>query len=182
MTRLEHRYVSGAEVIVLLADDSLVAPPGLRLKRDGEFVVFEHESVKAVRKPRAKPVDDGRRGSRVPHDFTPDERNLGWARESAPSVDPVQETAVFIDYWASVAGAKGIKLDWQATWRNSVRMTHRRNVEHGWKSSVKRERPTTANDAKALWLHDHGVTESEWEARKADAEWVAMIKRRGRVA
>ena len=31
------------------------------------------------------------------------------------------ESRKFADYWAAKAGAGGVKLDWQATWRNWVR-------------------------------------------------------------
>ena len=27
----------------------------------------------------------------------------------------------FVDYWVAVPGQRGIKLDWEATWRNNVR-------------------------------------------------------------
>ena len=29
--------------------------------------------------------------------------------------------AEFVDYWVAVPGQRGIKLDWEATWRNRVR-------------------------------------------------------------
>ena len=40
-----------------------------------------------------------------------------------------QEAASFVDYWAGISGAKGVKADWQATWRNSVRRSHRAGRE-----------------------------------------------------
>lgn len=30
----------------------------------------------------------------------------------------------FVDYWRAVPGQKGVKLDWLATWRNSIRRMH----------------------------------------------------------
>ena len=36
-------------------------------------------------------------------------------------VDPVREAAKFADYWRGVPGQKGVKRDWDATWRNWVR-------------------------------------------------------------
>jgi hypothetical protein len=35
--------------------------------------------------------------------------------------DPGRAWAEFIDYWISVPGQRGTKLDWSATWRNRVR-------------------------------------------------------------
>lgn len=36
-------------------------------------------------------------------------------------MDLRREHARFIDYWLSVPGARGRKLDWPATWRNWMR-------------------------------------------------------------
>jgi hypothetical protein len=43
---------------------------------------------------------------------------VAWARANCPSVDGQRETAKFINYYQALAGAKGVKLDWVATWRN----------------------------------------------------------------
>jgi hypothetical protein len=40
-----------------------------------------------------------------------------WARTNVPHVDGRHETAQFIDYWASKAGAQAVKLDWVRTWQ-----------------------------------------------------------------
>lgn len=42
-------------------------------------------------------------------------------------MDPDGEGAKFRDYWQARAGKEGVKLDWQATWRNWVR----RSIEEG---------------------------------------------------
>jgi hypothetical protein len=46
-----------------------------------------------------------------------------WARENAPSCG-MSDHEQFVDYWTSVPGAKGRKLDWAATWRNWMRKAH----------------------------------------------------------
>lgn len=51
------------------------------------------------------------RGTRLPPDWKP--------RPEDPHNEA--ELAKFQDYWAAVAGAKGVKLDWDATWRNWIR-------------------------------------------------------------
>lgn len=68
--------------------------------------------VKAMKKARA---------TRLPEDFVPDERG----REIALSMglDPQQTLDHFRDYWTSKPGQGGVKLDWQATWRNWCRNT-----------------------------------------------------------
>lgn len=45
---------------------------------------------------------------------------VAWAREKCPLVDGPRETEMFVNYWVSVPGAKGLKLDWVRTWRNRM--------------------------------------------------------------
>lgn len=61
-------------------------------------------------------------GSRLPSDwFLPKEWGE-WAVSQGASVDLIRhEAEKFKDYWHSVAGAKGRKADWYATWRNWIR-------------------------------------------------------------
>ncbi len=44
-----------------------------------------------------------------------------WARENAPGIDHRAVTERFVDYWRGMSGAKGVKLDWVATWWNWLR-------------------------------------------------------------
>jgi hypothetical protein len=63
-----------------------------------------------------------KRGTRLdPTKFviTPD--MVTWAREHTPAVDGRAATAAFIDYFTSLPGQRGLKLDWVATWRNWMR-------------------------------------------------------------
>jgi hypothetical protein len=64
-----------------------------------------------------------KRGTRLPADFarslTPD--LVAWARKECPDVDGKDQTNRFVDYWVAVPGAKGLKLDWPATWKNWMR-------------------------------------------------------------
>lgn len=62
-----------------------------------------------------------KRGSRLPDDWDLSETLRAWTRAEAPAVDLRTEVQKFRDYWHSVAGAKGVKLDWDATWRNWCR-------------------------------------------------------------
>lgn len=59
------------------------------------------------------------RGTRVPEDFSPSESTLALFR--ADGWDPLPSVPEFIDHWRAVAGAKGVKLDWDATFRNRMR-------------------------------------------------------------
>lgn len=60
-------------------------------------------------------------GSRLPADWSLPDEWRHWAITERPDVDPNREASTFADYWTSVAGAKGRKADWQATWRNWIR-------------------------------------------------------------
>ena len=47
---------------------------------------------------------------------------LAWAQnEGMPPEAAKREAAKFTDYWASVPGQRGVKIDWAATWRNWIR-------------------------------------------------------------
>ena len=61
------------------------------------------------------------RGTRLPEDWELSEDQKQFCVKERPDLDPVKVSAGFKDYWISVAGAKGVKKDWDATWRNWVR-------------------------------------------------------------
>ncbi len=64
------------------------------------------------------------RGSRLPKEWMLPKSWGEWAMHEKPewSVDDVRKCSEkFRDYWISVSGSKGTKLDWEATWRNWVR-------------------------------------------------------------
>lgn len=60
------------------------------------------------------------RGTRLPAGWTPSSSTLAWAKREG-IVDPLGPIDEFRDYWRSVAGAKGTKLDWDAVYRNRLR-------------------------------------------------------------
>lgn len=64
---------------------------------------------------------DATRGTRISLDFAVTEDMRSWASSKAPNVDLEAATEEFVDFWRSVSGAKGVKRDWQATWRNRMR-------------------------------------------------------------
>lgn len=55
------------------------------------------------------------RASRLPEDWTPEPET------EIPDDVAARERPRFADYWRAQPGAKGRKLDWQATWRNWCR-------------------------------------------------------------
>lgn len=61
------------------------------------------------------------RGSRINRNFVISDEMRNWAKNDVPLVNVDAKLAEWIDYWASVPGQKGVKLDWISTWRNGMR-------------------------------------------------------------
>ncbi len=61
------------------------------------------------------------KGKRLPADWTPSAEAQAWAKAQGVADPCGSVLAEFRDYWLSVPGARGVKLDWDATYRNQVR-------------------------------------------------------------
>lgn len=62
------------------------------------------------------------RGTRITPDWSPSDAERAFAKQEGFSDWEIQrETQKFRDYWTACAGAKGVKLDWTATWRQWIR-------------------------------------------------------------
>ena len=66
--------------------------------------------------PTARP-----RGTRLPSGWAPSSDALDWTKAEKPGLDPMPMLERFRDYWTAQPGQKGVKTDWDATWRNWVR-------------------------------------------------------------
>lgn len=119
-----------------LTEDSVTAPQACGADERGEAVepvepvepsVADEageagEATAGLRKARA-----AGRGTRLPDGWQPGPELEQFAREL--ELDPAAVTAEFVDYWCAVSGAKGVKLDWNATYRNRCReLTGRKSV------------------------------------------------------
>jgi len=88
------------------------------------------------------------RGSRISRDFTITDAMRAWATTNAPLVNLDLKLPEFIDYWAAVPGAKGVKSDWESTWRNSMR----KQQEWAANSSATKPAPVDwMNSRKRAW-------------------------------
>jgi uncharacterized protein YdaU (DUF1376 family) len=67
----------------------------------------------------AKPKQS--RGTRLPADWKPSEEQIAFCKTERPDLHPMATGDRFRDFWIAQAGSKGVKLDWDATWRNWVR-------------------------------------------------------------
>lgn len=88
------------------------------LQSIGENSIFTqpNEPVPAVSK---KPKVD--RGTRLPDDWEPSEKDLEWIKTNKPSMPAQQvadQTLAFKNYWTSKTGKDATKLDWSKTYQN----------------------------------------------------------------
>lgn len=65
--------------------------------------------------------DTAKRGIRLSQTWLPSNDSVAKMRVEAPDVDTRAEHASFIDYWIAQPGQKGVKLNWDSTWRNWMR-------------------------------------------------------------
>lgn len=61
------------------------------------------------------------KGARLPDGWFPSGADWSWALDQLGEPRAKYELEKFRDYWRARAGAQGVKLDWDATWRNWVR-------------------------------------------------------------
>lgn len=74
----------------------------------------------------AAPGPKQRRGTRLPDGWEPSEALLAWVREKCPGLRR-SENEKFVDYWRAQPGQRGVKIDWDATWRNWMRSAFERS-------------------------------------------------------
>ena len=79
------------------------------------------------------------RGTRLPADWVISVENIEFCNKTRPDLSPMQTASRFKDYWIAQPASKGVKLDWDATWRNWVRAERTKEVQSkphalvGWK-------------------------------------------------
>lgn len=133
-----------------------------RVRRSAEDVRANSErSSESVRLPRpvpsrpsvpnGTPNDDSlrssshsaaKRGARLPDDWQPSTALVDQMHQECPGVDLRSEHRVFADYWAAQPGQKGVKADWDATWRNWMRKAV---AGSGHTTQTARTRPSTTD-------------------------------------
>jgi hypothetical protein len=103
------------------------------------------------------------RGSRVSENFVPDETCHKTAIEHGLTIR-TDHVDSFIDYWKGVAGTKGVKQDWQATFRNQIRHLAKNNG----KSHAANSKPTI-NDTFDAMFRRLDEAESRIDAQGGDS-------------
>jgi uncharacterized protein YdaU (DUF1376 family) len=87
---------------------------------------YERNTDAILTKAKAKDKKDkpnglSKKGCRLPDDWIPKHDDWHPARERLGYERAQAELDKFYDYWRGVPGNRGVKLDWDATWRNWVR-------------------------------------------------------------
>ena len=106
-------------------------PLSPNLKKEEPSLNQEREDAAVAAAPASQPevTKNGTRGTRLPADWKPSAADADFARQRGVNVANTAEQ--FRDYWIAVAGAKGVKLDWPATWRTWVRRQPEFSRGHG---------------------------------------------------
>lgn len=107
-----------------LATDSLSES---QAETETETETEESSSTKKIR-PKS-------RGSRLNPDWLPSADDVAAIRSECPDVDPQLEHRVFVDYWLSTAGARGVRTSWGLVWRNWMRRAQKDISQRGQKQT-----------------------------------------------
>jgi hypothetical protein len=78
-------------------------------------------STREEKRREEKIKKESRRATRLPSDWQPSEILKAWAFKERPDLEISTTIAKFVDHWRAAPGSKGVKLDWDATFRNWVR-------------------------------------------------------------
>ena len=87
-------------------------------------------------------VGPHKRGTRLDPAWIPSPESRAKILAESPTLDLKREHEKFADYWTGIPGQKGVKLDWDATWRNWMR----RAAE-----SARPSRPTRQQETEQLF-------------------------------
>lgn len=99
-----------------------------------------HKPLTINQEPITSSKSNKQRGSRLPDNWWPSAELENWAKAERPELDVVKTAEGFIDYWLSVPGQKGVKLDWDRT----------------FKTWIRNQKATKGNKVENLKLTEHG--------------------------
>lgn len=80
---------------------------------------INHKPITNNQEPLTKVVKQ--RATRLPNDWQPTDRMIAFCENERPDLNPREVADTFRDHWIAQPGQKGVKADWEATWRNWVR-------------------------------------------------------------
>lgn len=81
------------------------------------------------------------RGTRLPVNWRPDPALAAWTLDQGIArPEALREFERFRDYWAAASGARAVKRDWDATWRNWIRKAADDRAERGGRPLTRSQR------------------------------------------
>lgn len=83
--------------------------------------VYQHDLLETERETEKEERQNNRRGSRLDPNFLLPEEWCSFCIKTRPELSAFDVWEQFRDYWIAQPGQKGVKTDWEATWRNWVR-------------------------------------------------------------
>ena len=83
--------------------------------------VYQHDLLETERETEKEERQNTRRGSRLDPNFLLPEEWCSFCIKTRPELSAFDVWEQFRDYWIAQPGQKGVKTDWEATWRNWVR-------------------------------------------------------------
>ncbi len=116
---LRNALPTSRNVIVTTSEAEAEAEAEAKKTPEGEHAA---PSAPLVAPAGAQPVRPAKaaRGSRLPEGWAPSDATLAALRAEGHAT-PAGALASFGDYWRAVPGQRGVKLDWEGTYRNWVR-------------------------------------------------------------
>ena len=101
--------------------------PPYPLKKNKNLKNNNTPNEASLHTPKAK------RGTRLPHEWNPPEGLWLFGREKLGLSDEVLkfETGAFRDHFWGASGQRGVKINWESTWKNWMREAIRRGRGHG---------------------------------------------------
>jgi uncharacterized protein YdaU (DUF1376 family) len=102
-----------------LENPGVPAVEKLTINHQPSTIIEETPDGVSLGKQERAHVGSNGRGTRLSEAWRPSAEDVAFA--SGLGLDPGAVADEFADYWRAVAGGKGVKLDWDATWRNWCR-------------------------------------------------------------
>jgi hypothetical protein len=118
---------------------------------------YQTDSLETERETEKEKRQNTQRGSRLPTDWVLPTTWEDWAKKERPDLNIEKTACYFYDYWIAKPGAGGVKLNWEATWRNWVRS---QKQSYKPQDVVHLTTPTPAN-------HDAALRKIEEDRKKA---------------
>ena len=98
-------------------------PPSTAVDRSRANAEAEADAIKKENCPPTAraPKDSSKMGTRLPDDWQPGADLVAWAKGKRGDIDVAEQVEMFRDYWHSIPGTKGRKVEWGLTFRGWIR-------------------------------------------------------------